>query len=70
MHPEAALTEHENMANEGQSEYTPTGLSITDLSDSEKLDEILYWMRVTGQALQQFQQLGPSGIMKMMMTGK
>lgn len=40
---------------------------IKDMTDSEKLDEILFWLRQTGAALAQIQQQGIGSMMKMFM---
>lgn len=40
---------------------------IEKMTDREIAEETLYWIRTVGQALAQFQNMGPAGIMKMMM---
>jgi hypothetical protein len=43
---------------------------IEELNDRELLEEIALSMRTVGAALTQLQQVGPMGLMKMMMSGK
>lgn len=53
---------------------TPLDFDLTrpvgDMSDRDLLMEIAYQLRSFGAALADFQQMGPGGIMKMLMGGK
>lgn len=46
-----------------------TDFPVAELTDRELLEEIALSMRTVGAALRQLQQVGPMGLMKMVMGG-
>jgi len=42
---------------------------LATMTDREVAEETLHHLRSVGAALQQFQKVGPAGLMKMMLTG-
>lgn len=58
-----------NIKAEPPTEWKPSGHPIENLSDREIAMETLYWLRMTGQAMQEMQKVGPMGLIKAMMSG-
>lgn len=50
-------------------DYPDLARPVKNMDDGEKLDEIVYHLRTVGAAMAQFQNMGPGGIMKMLMGG-
>lgn len=56
---------------ESTQEVTPVEFRpVNEMTDSEKLDEILNHLRMVGGFLAQFQGMSPAQLIKMMLTGK
>lgn len=49
-------------------DYVPAGRRLVEMSEREIQMETLYWLRMTGAALQEMQKVGPMGMIKAMMS--